>query len=94
MEWSSFSPDVTALAFYPWGELKNIVYREKPAIPRYEGKNCSCMCNLGQELDNVHVELIERFRVRVEVDGRHFGQFWSRELQMERTASVYVRAAA
>ena len=74
VEYSPRSPDLNAFGLYPWGTLKDVVYRQKP---RTIGELRECMeyscadIKLGT-LQSVVRAGVQRHRLCEDINGDHF----------------------
>lgn len=73
-KWPARSPDLTPLDFYFWGKLKEQVYREKPTttVDMQERIKRACSVIDTTEICQAVSSVLQRFRLCLNVQGRHF----------------------
>ena len=74
MEYPPRSPDLTALEFYSWGVLKNIVYAMKPeTLQELKGEIQNACRNIPVETtQNVCNSVVRRYPKCIDARGGHF----------------------
>lgn len=71
------SADLTPLDFWLWGQIKNDVYSVRINTPEELRQQINAAFNriTEQQINNVHRNFVNRLRLCIQYDGRHFEQY-------------------